>query len=76
MAGQIEENPQDRPKAKSIGPMRGLAPFVAPYRVTVVFALTALVVTAALSLALPLALPHAARLPVRLAPLLHKPTTW
>ncbi len=55
MAGQIEENPQDRPKAKSIGPMRGLAPFVAPYRVTVVFALTALVVTAALSLALPLA---------------------
>ena len=55
MANQIEENPQDRPKAKSIGPIRGLLPFVRPYRAMVVLAGIALTLTAALSLALPIA---------------------
>lgn len=55
MANQIVENPQDRAKAASIGPMRGLLPFVAPYRRMVALAAIALMVTAALSLTLPLA---------------------
>jgi ATP-binding cassette subfamily B protein len=44
-----------RAKARNVGPLRGLAPFLAPYRVLVVGALIALTVTAGLSLALPLA---------------------
>jgi len=55
MANEIEANPQDRKKAKTIGPMRGLFPFLAPYRALVVLAGCALVLTAGLSLALPLA---------------------
>jgi len=55
MANEIESNPQDRKKAKTIGPMRGLFPFLAPYRALVVLAGCALVLTAGLSLALPLA---------------------
>ncbi len=45
----------DRAKAKAVGPLRALAPFLAPYRLLVWGALLALVVTAMLSLALPLA---------------------
>lgn len=55
MANQIEANPEDRAKSASIGPMRGLAPFVRPYRVMALAALVALTLTAALSLILPLA---------------------
>ncbi|TPE53124.1 ABC transporter transmembrane domain-containing protein [Amaricoccus solimangrovi] len=44
-----------RAKARNIGPLRGLAPFLAPYRPLVWGALVALTVTAGLSLALPLA---------------------
>ncbi|MDA0224460.1 MAG: ABC transporter transmembrane domain-containing protein [Proteobacteria bacterium] len=55
MANQIQENPQDREKAKTIGPIRGLLPFLKPYRHLVVLAFAALVLTAGLSLALPLA---------------------
>jgi ATP-binding cassette, subfamily B, bacterial len=55
MANQVEENPQDRPKSKTVGPIRGLLPYVKPYRSLVMMAGVALVLTAALSLALPLA---------------------
>ena len=46
---------EDRPKSKAIGPLRGLAPFLTPYRLLVIAALTALVITAGLSLTLPIA---------------------
>ncbi len=55
MATQTAENPQDREKSKTVGPIRGLVPFVNPYRVLVAMAGVALVMTAGLSLALPLA---------------------
>jgi ATP-binding cassette subfamily B protein len=45
----------DREKARTIGPLRGLWPFLRPYRGTMAAALAALTVTAALALALPLA---------------------
>ncbi|MFT3972962.1 MAG: ABC transporter transmembrane domain-containing protein [Amaricoccus sp.] len=45
----------DRAKASSVGPLRGLWPFLRPYRLTVWGALVALTATAALSLSLPLA---------------------
>jgi ATP-binding cassette subfamily B protein len=44
-----------RAKARGVGPLRGLAPFLAPYRILVWGAIIALTVTAGLSLALPLA---------------------
>jgi ATP-binding cassette, subfamily B, bacterial len=46
---------EDRPKARTVGPLRGLMPFLQPYRLLVWGALAALTVTAMLSLALPLA---------------------
>jgi ATP-binding cassette subfamily B protein len=46
---------EDRPKARTVGPLRGLMPFLRPYRLLVWGALAALTVTAMLSLALPLA---------------------
>ncbi len=55
MANQIEENTQDREKSKTVGPIRGLFPFLRPYRAMVIMAGFALVLTAGLSLALPLA---------------------
>ena len=45
----------DRAKATSVGPIRGLWPFLRPYRLSVWGALVALTATAALSLSLPLA---------------------
>jgi ATP-binding cassette subfamily B protein len=45
----------DRPKAKQVGALRGLAPFLWPYRGLLVLAGMALVLTAAVSLVLPLA---------------------
>lgn len=49
------ENPQDREKSRKIGPLRGLFPFLSPYRAMMVLALLALLTTASLSLILPLA---------------------
>lgn len=44
-----------REKSKTIGPLKALGPFLAPYRLNVVLAVIALVSTASLSLILPLA---------------------
>ncbi|MCB1368793.1 MAG: ATP-binding cassette domain-containing protein [Rhodobacteraceae bacterium] len=55
MAAPLTENPEDREKSKTVGPIAGLLPFVRPYRVLVMLAGIALVMTAGLSLALPLA---------------------
>ena len=55
MAEFIEENPRDREKSKTVGPIRGLFPFLKPYRLLVVLAGIALTLTAGLSLVLPLA---------------------
>ena len=46
---------QDRQKSKNIGALRGLRPFLRPYRVHVFLALCALVITASVSLMLPVA---------------------
>ncbi len=46
---------EDRAKSKRMGSLRGLAPFVAPYRRLTLYAVAALVMTAAVSLVLPLA---------------------
>ena len=46
---------RDRPKARSIRPLRALLPFLRPYRSTLVLALGALLVAAAAMLALPVA---------------------
>lgn len=45
----------DRPASKRVGALRGLAPFMRPYRGMTVLALLALVVTAGMSLVLPIA---------------------
>ena len=45
----------DREKSKNIGALRGLRPFLAPYRLLVVLALCALTLTASVSLMLPVA---------------------
>jgi ATP-binding cassette subfamily B protein len=55
MANQIDEDPSDRAKAATIGPMRGLFPFIKPYRLMAAAAGVALVLTACLSLILPIA---------------------
>ncbi|MFQ5439530.1 MAG: ABC transporter transmembrane domain-containing protein, partial [Paracoccaceae bacterium] len=55
MAVSTEENTQDREKSATIGPMRGLFPFIRPYRGLVILSGLALVATAMLSLVLPLA---------------------
>ena len=46
---------EDRPKSKQVGALRGLAPFLRPYRLMVGLALVALTMTAGISLLLPLA---------------------
>jgi ATP-binding cassette subfamily B protein len=46
---------EERDKSKQVGALRGLMPFLAPYRGLVIAAIGALVVTACVSLALPLA---------------------
>ena len=48
----------DRPKSRSLKPLRALLPFVTPYRGVLVLALAALLVAAAAMLALPVALRH------------------
>ena len=47
--------PADRPKGRSIRPLRALLPFLRPYRTTLLLALAALLVAAAAMLALPVA---------------------
>jgi len=54
-SNKVVEHAQDREKSKTIGPLRGLAPFLRPYRLMIVMAGLALVTTATLSLILPLA---------------------
>jgi ATP-binding cassette subfamily B protein len=49
------QNEQEREKSKKISVLRELWPFVRPYRVLMVFALLALILTASISLVLPLA---------------------
>ncbi|MEZ5473488.1 MAG: ABC transporter transmembrane domain-containing protein [Steroidobacteraceae bacterium] len=46
----------ERPKSRSLGPLRELLPFLAPYKGMMVFALVALLVAAGAMLALPMAL--------------------
>ncbi len=48
----------DRPKSRSLKPLRALLPYLAPYRGVLVLALIALLVAAAAMLALPVALRH------------------
>ena len=50
------EKPLDRPKSKSLRPLRALVPFLRPYRVTLLLALLALVLAASALLVLPMAL--------------------
>ncbi|WP_069299260.1 ABC transporter transmembrane domain-containing protein [Neptunicoccus sediminis] len=51
----MSADPQSREKSKTVGPLRGLAPFLKPYRLMIALAGVSLAVTAALSLLLPLA---------------------
>ena len=51
----IEKDPLTRKKSKSVGPLRGLAQYLLPYKIMITLALTALLVTAGLSLILPIA---------------------
>jgi ATP-binding cassette subfamily B protein len=48
-------NPADRPKAKSLSPLRALAPFLRPYRGVLVAAIVALLAASGALLALPIA---------------------
>jgi ATP-binding cassette, subfamily B, bacterial len=49
-------HPDDRPKSKSLRPLRALAPFLRPYRWVLVGAIAALLIASGAMLALPLAL--------------------
>ena len=51
----MSEQAADRPKARSIRPLRALLPFFRPYRGTLLLALIALLVAASAMLALPVA---------------------
>lgn len=55
MARQPKLAEEDRARSKRIGALRALAPFIAPYRWLLLAAVSALVLTATLSLILPLA---------------------
>ncbi len=55
MARRPNTTSEEREKSKRIGALRGLAPFLAPYRGMVFLAFCALVLTAGVSLMLPLA---------------------
>ncbi len=52
----MSSNPEERPKARSLGPLRELLPFLRPYRGMLLLALGALLVASAAMLALPIAL--------------------
>ncbi len=53
-----EALPPDRPRGRSLRPLRALLPYLAPYRGTALLALAALLVASAAMLALPIALRH------------------
>ncbi|WP_373635625.1 ABC transporter transmembrane domain-containing protein [Yoonia sp. SS1-5] len=55
MADPQRQSPEDRAASKQIGALKALWPFVRPYRGIMIAALSALVLTAAVSLVLPLA---------------------
>ena len=55
-APQGHTDPKDRAKSTKISPLRGLAPFIRPYRWTVLGVAAALIAAATLTLSLPLAL--------------------
>ncbi|MDD8022499.1 MAG: ABC transporter transmembrane domain-containing protein [Paracoccaceae bacterium] len=55
MARRPQAPIEDRPTTKRIGALKGLAPFVAPYKLTALAAIAALTLTASISLILPLA---------------------
>ena len=50
-----DDNGETRAASKQVGALRGLAPFIAPYRVMVIVAALALMLTATVSLVLPMA---------------------
>lgn len=50
-----ENDVEEREKSKKVGSLRGLLPFLKPYRILMLLALLSLIVTASLSLILPLA---------------------
>ncbi|MBL4750563.1 MAG: ABC transporter, partial [Amylibacter sp.] len=54
-SGNSANDIEEREKSKKVGSLRGLLPFLKPYRVLMGLALLALIVTASLSLILPLA---------------------
>ncbi len=51
----LQSSDQERAKSKQVGALRGLGPFMAPYKLLVVLAIFALMLTACVSLLLPLA---------------------
>ncbi len=53
-----ENTPPDRPKSRSLKPLRALLPYLRPYRGTLAAALVALLLASAAMLALPIALRH------------------
>ena len=55
MARSTDSSDEDRAKSKQVSALRGLSPFVKPYKMQVVLTLIALTATAALSLILPIA---------------------
>jgi ATP-binding cassette, subfamily B, bacterial len=55
MHAMAEQPLEERAPSKRVGSLRGLLPFLRPYRVMLMLALAALVLTAAVSLVLPLA---------------------
>jgi ATP-binding cassette subfamily B protein len=55
MARRPQSPIEDRPTTKRIGALKGLAPFVAPYKGTALAALAALTLTASISLIMPIA---------------------
>ncbi|MDV7270461.1 ABC transporter transmembrane domain-containing protein [Thioclava sp. A2] len=55
MARRPQTQLEDRPTTKRIGALKGLGPFVAPYKLRALAALAALVLTASISLLLPIA---------------------
>jgi ATP-binding cassette, subfamily B, bacterial len=52
----VSSVPSERPKAKSLGPLRALLPYLSPYRGVLALALVALLVASAAMLSLPIAL--------------------
>jgi ATP-binding cassette subfamily B protein len=54
-SGNSAKDTEEREKSKKVGSLRGLLPFLKPYRTLMLLALLSLIVTASLSLILPLA---------------------